>query len=98
MKRTKRVKLATYARSMTREDMAKHGISAPHDWSLHTTAAFDSPEEAEGDADRWGARYREMTWPQGLTRVVASVECLAQPNEDETGHVWVGVVAYHLPS
>ena len=89
-----RIQMTTYARGMIRKDMAQHGIEVPQDWSLHTTPAFDSPEEAEGEAIRWAARYREMMWPGGRTQVVASVECLLQPNEDETGHVWVGVVAY----
>ena len=93
------IKIPTVARDMTERDLESQGIH-PCFYSqagpaLHTTPCYDSPEEAETEAKRWAARYKDQTWPGGMATVLALVECTAQPNESMTGGVWVGVVNYY---
>lgn len=93
-------KLRGFARDINPKDLRSKGVSVPFPGRgyphLETTGSQESAREAYMEALNGLAKpYQQRNWPGGMAEVVALVEFPDQPNDDDSGGVWVGVVNFY---
>jgi len=94
---TPHIRLKGFSRDVRPRDLKAYGVRTPYSGRsgyppLQTTPAFDTPDEAYRAAEAMAKQYRKENWPGGMATVVALAEFPDQPNEDNSGGIWVGVV------
>ena len=98
--------LPGFARDIDDRDLKRLRIRWPYSGrgrtgapTLETTAAHETKAEALREAEQYAKSYKKRTWPGGMASVVAVIEFPDQPNDDESGGVWVAVTnTYYSPS